>query len=105
MLLQSTFTVRFKVTSADLQVLGTEDLYTFLDKYGVQLDPALRKALGKRKKRGVQAQITERNEHLADVEALDLMEKLLRYDHQERLTSREALEHPFFNAVRTWDGG
>ncbi len=29
-------------------------------------------------------------------EALDLMDKLLRYDHRERLSAREAMEHPYF---------
>ena len=29
-------------------------------------------------------------------EALDLMDKLLRYDHRERLSAKEAMEHPYF---------
>lgn len=29
-------------------------------------------------------------------EALDFLDKLLRYDHQDRLTAREAMEHPYF---------
>ena len=29
-------------------------------------------------------------------EALDLLDKLLRYDHRERLSAREAMEHPYF---------
>lgn len=29
-------------------------------------------------------------------EALDFLDKLLRYDHQARLTAREAMEHPYF---------
>jgi casein kinase II subunit alpha len=29
-------------------------------------------------------------------EALDFLDKLLRYDHQERLTAREAMDHPYF---------
>jgi serine/threonine protein kinase len=27
---------------------------------------------------------------------LDFLDKLLRYDHQSRLTAREAMEHPYF---------
>ena len=30
-------------------------------------------------------------------EAIDLLEKLLRYDHQERLTAREAQAHAYFS--------
>lgn len=29
-------------------------------------------------------------------EALDLLDKLLRYDHQQRLTATEAMDHPYF---------
>ena len=36
------------------------------------------------------------NEHLVTPEALDFLDKLLRYDHQERLTAREAMDHPYF---------
>lgn len=36
------------------------------------------------------------NQHLVSPEALDFLDKLLRYDHQSRLTAREAMEHPYF---------
>lgn len=36
------------------------------------------------------------NQHLVSPEALDLLDKLLRYDHQQRLTATEAMEHPYF---------
>jgi casein kinase II subunit alpha len=36
------------------------------------------------------------NQHLVTPEALDFLDKLLRYDHQERLTAREAMDHPYF---------
>ncbi len=29
-------------------------------------------------------------------EALDLLDKLLRYDHRERLSAKEAMDHPYF---------
>lgn len=29
-------------------------------------------------------------------EALDFLDKLLRYDHLERLTARDAMEHQYF---------
>jgi serine/threonine protein kinase len=29
---------------------------------------------------------------------VDFLDKLLRYDHQERLTAREAQSHPYFGA-------
>ena len=36
------------------------------------------------------------NQHLVSAEALDFLDKLLRYDHQQRLTAREAMEHQYF---------
>lgn len=36
------------------------------------------------------------NQHLVTPEALDFLDKLLRYDHFERLTAREAMDHPYF---------
>ena len=44
--------------------------------------------------------VTSHNKHLASKEAIDLMEKLIVYDPQERLTARQAMAHPFFRAVR-----
>ncbi len=32
-------------------------------------------------------------------EAIDFLDGLLRYDHQERLTPREAMAHPYFEPV------
>ncbi|ETN70431.1 hypothetical protein NECAME_14772 [Necator americanus] len=39
------------------------------------------------------------NQHLVTPEAIDFLDKLLRYDHQERLTAREAMAHPYFYPV------
>ena len=33
-------------------------------------------------------------------EAIDFLDKLLRYDHQERLTAREAQSQPYFGEFR-----
>lgn len=41
------------------------------------------------------------NQHLVSPEALDLLDKLLRYDHQQRLTATEAMEHPYFCKTHT----
>ena len=40
---------------------------------------------------------------MADVlsaEAIDLLDKLLVYDHKKRLTCKEAMQHPYFDPVR-----
>lgn len=35
-------------------------------------------------------------QHLVTPEALDFLDNLLRYDHAERLTAREAMSHAYF---------
>jgi serine/threonine protein kinase len=37
-------------------------------------------------------------------EAIDFLDRLLRYDHQERLTAAEAMAHPYFAPVREREG-
>lgn len=39
---------------------------------------------------------TSENQRYISNEAIDLLDRLLRYDHQERLTAREAMAHPYF---------
>jgi casein kinase II subunit alpha len=40
------------------------------------------------------------NEHLCSPEAIDLLDKFLRFDHRERILPTEALQHPYFDNVR-----
>jgi serine/threonine protein kinase len=44
--------------------------------------------------------ITTDNKRCVSNEAIDLLDKLLRFDHQERLTAREAQDHPYFGQFR-----
>lgn len=39
------------------------------------------------------------NERYISNEAIDFLDKLLRYDHLDRLTPREAMKHPYFEPV------
>lgn len=45
------------------------------------------------------------NQHLVSAEAIDFIDKLLRYDHQERLTAKEAMAHPYLAPVLAKEGG
>ena len=40
--------------------------------------------------------VTSENQRYFSNEAIDFLDKLLRYDHQERLTAREAQVHAYF---------
>uniref|UniRef100_A0A8C7Y805 non-specific serine/threonine protein kinase n=1 Tax=Oryzias sinensis TaxID=183150 RepID=A0A8C7Y805_9TELE len=79
------------------KVLGTEDLYDYIDKYNIELDPRFNDILGSRHSRKRWERfVHSENQHLVSTEALDFLDKLLRYDHQARLTAREAMDHPYF---------
>lgn len=43
--------------------------------------------------------VTSENQRYFSNEAIDFLDKLLRYDHQERLTAREAQAHPYFGKL------
>uniref|UniRef100_A0A1I8IYR0 non-specific serine/threonine protein kinase n=1 Tax=Macrostomum lignano TaxID=282301 RepID=A0A1I8IYR0_9PLAT len=53
------------------KVLGTDELYAYISKYQIDLWTG----------------------------ALDFLDRLLRYDHNDRLTAREAMEHPYFTPI------
>lgn len=40
--------------------------------------------------------ITSDNQRFVTDESVDFLDKLLRYDHQERLTAKEAMAHHYF---------
>jgi casein kinase II subunit alpha len=46
--------------------------------------------------------VTNDNGHLCPSEALDLLSKMLVYDHAERITPKDAMEHEYFAPVREY---
>jgi len=81
------------------KVLGTEELHAYLEKYQIALDPKFEDILGRHSRKRWDRFITNENQHLVSSEALDFLDRLLRYDHQERLTAQEAMEHAYFAHV------
>ncbi|KAG7026943.1 Casein kinase II subunit alpha-4, chloroplastic [Cucurbita argyrosperma subsp. argyrosperma] len=75
------------------KVLGTDDLNAYLNKYRIELDPHLSALVGRHSRKPWTKFINVENQHLAVPEAVDFVDKLLRYDHQERLTAKEAMIH------------
>ena len=85
------------------KVLGTRDLKAFILKYDIKL---------KRKFKGVIQHhhhkkpftdfITNENKKFVTDDALDLLSKMLVIDHDDRITAREAMDHPYFNPVKNW---
>ncbi len=62
-----------------LQVLGTDDLYDYLDKYDLELDPHFDGILSAHSKKPWVRFVSPDNQHLVSDEATDLLGDLLRY--------------------------
>jgi casein kinase II subunit alpha len=82
------------------KVIGTDELFEYLDKYDLELDNHYDGILGRHAKKPFSRFITSENSHLVSDEAIDLLSKLLKYDHQERPTSLEAQAHDYFAPIR-----
>jgi len=82
------------------KVLGTEKLDAYLDTYGLTLDAHFQEMIGTHPIKPWTNFVKNKNKSLAVPEAIDLLDKLLKYDHQERLTAKEAMGHPYFQPVR-----
>jgi casein kinase II subunit alpha len=101
------------------KVLGTDDLFDYLDKYEIELDAQYDDILGRFQKKPWHSFVNSENQRFVSNEAIDFLDKLLRYDHavcdqldflphialltsnsQERLTAKEAMAHPYFAPIR-----
>jgi casein kinase II subunit alpha len=82
------------------KVLGTDELYAYVEKYNITLDSQYDDILGQHSKKAWPKFVNSQNEHLISDEALDLLTKMLKYDHAERVTPKDAMEHPYFKPVK-----
>ena len=49
---------------------------------------------------GWETLIDEDNYETATDEAVDLVSKMLMFDHEFRITAKDAMEHPFFDSFK-----
>jgi len=64
------------------KVLGTDELYNYLSKYGIELDPQLEGLVGRHARRPWNKFTNSENSHLVTPEGMDFLDNLLKYDHQ-----------------------
>mmetsp|Transcript_14580 Transcript_14580/g.16751 ORF Transcript_14580/g.16751 Transcript_14580/m.16751 type:complete len:336 (-) Transcript_14580:127-1134(-) len=81
------------------RVLGTAELFDYLEKYNIELDTNFEAVLGRHQRKSWNNYVNTLNKDLVTPDALDLLSKLLVYDHAERLTAKEAMLHPYFAKV------
>ncbi|BGP18716.1 hypothetical protein JCM10213_009194 [Rhodosporidiobolus nylandii] len=85
------------------KVLGTADLFAYLDKYNLDLDPEYDDILGKHSRKPWTRFVTSENQRYVSNEAISLLDQLLQYDQVARPTAKEAMAHPYFDSVRKAD--
>eukprot|EP01062_Namystynia_karyoxenos_P025516 TRINITY_DN2004_c0_g1_i1.p1 TRINITY_DN2004_c0_g1~~TRINITY_DN2004_c0_g1_i1.p1 ORF type:complete len:367 (+),score=145.31 TRINITY_DN2004_c0_g1_i1:80-1102(+) len=87
------------------KVLGTDELFAYLEKYGCDLSPHYDGILQRMPRRPWDYFINKENQHLANPDAIDFLSKLLVFDHQKRVTAAAAQQHPYFAPVRAQQQG
>lgn len=84
-------------------VLGMRDLLQYTRKYGIEIKGSELEGCKKKERKDFASFVHEKSRELCTREAMDLLSKMLIYDHNERITAREALRHPLFDDIRdTW---
>lgn len=82
-----------------IKVIGTKELFSYIEKYNLELDAHFEGVLGNHSKKPWKNFINKDNAHLCNAEALDLLSKMLVCDPAERITPRDAMTHPYFAQV------
>lgn len=87
-----------------IKVLGEDELHEYLYRYGLKLPKEVRKAIKDHDYQRVPftAFINDNNKHMVSPEAIDLLEKLLKYDKNERVNCKEAMAHKYFEPAKAW---
>lgn len=86
------------------KVLGTEGLYAYLSKYRLELDQHFDELLDQYPVKPWSKFIRAEYQHLAEPDAIDLLDQFLVYDHSQRLLPKEAFSHPYFKPLNEAEG-
>ncbi|UKZ55795.1 hypothetical protein TrVGV298_009619 [Trichoderma virens] len=87
----------FHILQAIARVLGTKGLLNYVEKYDMETITDGIDAIAHFERRSWQSFFNESNERFASMEVMDLLDKLLQWDHKQRLTAGDALKHAYFN--------
>jgi len=73
------------------KILGTEGLFEYLEKFHIEFNELDK--LNNYKRKPWSSLITNNNKDIVNAHAIDLLDKMLIYDHSERILPCEALQH------------
>ena len=80
---------------------GTSSVLQYADKYGLVVPRGASSSLPPNHGPGWQKAINSIKQHKMDQDAVALLKRLLTVDHEDRITAAEALQHPFFDPIRS----
>ena len=83
-----------------VNVLGTTELHRYIQKYDLHVNETLIASLGNCRRRDWSEFASGIDATHICTELFDLLDNLLIYDHQKRLTAKECMQHPYFREVR-----
>ena len=86
-------------------VLGSDKFNAFIQKYDIKPPEFVSKFAVFKGKTWKECMDEKTNKKFIDEDSLDLLDKLLRYDPNERLTAMEAMQHKYFDKVRAAEIG
>ena len=76
------------------KIVGSDELTAYASKYNLDLDEKIE--LGSYSTKALQLFINESNRARISDDTLNLLEKMLHVDHNERITAKDAMNHPYF---------
>ena len=82
-----------------VSVLGSAPFWAYVAQYQLEVDEKQRAALSNHETVPWNRYVTKKNAHLVTPEVLDLLSRLLVFDHQKRLTAKETMQHPLFRCL------
>ena len=86
-----------------IECLGTNKFNKFIEKYKITLPEFVNKIPNYNGKEWREYIDDKTNEKLINDDALDLLDKILKYDPNHRLTAKQAIQHKYFDSVRNTD--
>ena len=82
------------------EVLGSEELDRYIAKYHLKLNKETKCLLGHFERRPWTDFVSKTTEKFINDDLFDFLDKTLVYDHNDRLTAKEAMAHKWFDPVR-----
>ena len=85
-----------------VEVFGYQEIENFWKKYKdeIKMNEIILEKMKKYEKKEWGTFINSNNKYLITDDAIDLLDKLLKFDFKERITAQEALKHKYFNDLK-----